>query len=214
MNITLRHKAHEEIKNRIISLEMKPGDVIREGGIARELGIGRTPVREALLLLEHERLVECRSNVGYVVRRLNQKEAEDCYALREALEQFSAPFIIERITPERLRELEAVLTKSEDCAATNDVRGVAAYNVEFHSFLYRATESEAFVELIFQLIDKIRWLLAMALAGQSGPEEALEDHRRMLRAIEEHNVEALKEEIRIHLQHAKRQYLSMAAMLL
>jgi DNA-binding GntR family transcriptional regulator len=214
MSINLRHKAHEGIKNKIISLEMKPGDVIREGGIARELGMGRTPVREALLMLEQERLVECRSNMGYVVRRLSQKEAEDYYALREALEQFSAPLIIERITPERLQELEAVLTKSENCAAANDVRGVAAYNVEFHALLYRATESEAFVELIFQLIDKIRWLLAMSVASPEGPAQALVDHRCMVAAIRKGDVEGLKEEIRLHLRHAKDRYLSMAAMLL
>jgi DNA-binding GntR family transcriptional regulator len=87
MNGGLRYKAKGIIKNKIISFEIKPGEALREGMIAGELGMGRTPVREALLILEQERLVECISNVGSLVRKLTRKEADDYYALREALEE-------------------------------------------------------------------------------------------------------------------------------
>lgn len=213
MGISLRYKAHQIIKDKIIFFDLKPGDEIREGNIAKELGIGRTPVREALLMLEHEKLIECRPNVGYVVRKLSRKKAEDYYALREALEQFAAPLIIERITSVTVKELEVILAKSEECAKVHDIRGVAEYNTKFHAILYEATDSEGFVEIIFQLIDKIRWLLAMAVASQEGPVEALEDHGRMVSAIKERDVERLKEEIRVHLDHARKRYFSVAAML-
>lgn len=213
MNNSLRHKAHEIIKGKIISFEFKPGDVLRESGIATELGMGRTPVREALLMLEHDKLVECISNVGYVVRKLTRKQAEEYYALRAALEEFAAPLIIERITPEAMTGLRAVLAQSEECAGQNDIRGVARCNTEFHEILYRATDSEAFVEVISHLIDKIRWLLAIAISNEKGPGEAFEDHQRMLKAIEKKNVEELKEEIRVHLQHAREKYLSLAAVM-
>lgn len=213
MNTSLRHKAHQTIKNKIISFELKPGDLLRESSIAKDLGIGRTPVREALLILEQERLVECRANVGYMVRKLTRKEAEDYYALREALEEFSAPLIIERITPAEVEQLENILAQSEACATANDVRGVARCNTEFHSLLYRATKSEAFVEVISQLIDKIRWLLAIAITYQNGPRESFEDHRRMLKAIENRSVAGLKEEIRGHLGHARAKYFLIAEML-
>jgi DNA-binding GntR family transcriptional regulator len=214
MNISLRHKAHENIKNKIITFEFRPGDVLRENTIAKEMGMGRTPVREALLMLEHEKLVECRANIGYVVRKLTRKEAEDYYALREALELFAAPLIIERATPETVRKLEAILAGSVRLSEMNDIRGVAESNTEFHKLLYSATDSEAFVELIFQLIDRIRWLLAMAVASRLGPAEALEDHRRIVNAIIEKDVEKLKEEISVHLRHAKERYLSIAEVLL
>jgi len=214
MSNSLRYKAHQIIKDKIITFKLKPGDEIREGNIAKELGMGRTPVREALLMLEHEKLIECRPNLGYVVKKLTRKEAEDYYALREALELFSAPLIIERITPEAVTELEAILAESERCAEKNDIQGVAECNTEFHKLLYKATDSEAFVELIFQLIDKIRWLLAMAVASRQGPGEALEDHSRIVGAIKKKDVEELKEEIRVHLRHAKDRYLSIAMVLL
>jgi DNA-binding GntR family transcriptional regulator len=214
MSNSLRYKAHQIIKDKIITFELKPGDEIREGSIAKELSMGRTPVREALLMLEHEKLIECRANLGYVVKKLTRKEAEDYYALREALELFSAPLIIERITPEAVTELEAILAESERCAEKNDIQGVAECNTEFHKLLYKATDSEAFVELIFQLIDKIRWLLAMAVASRQGPGEALEDHSRIVDAIKKKDVEELKEEIRVHLRHAKDRYLSIAMVLL
>jgi DNA-binding GntR family transcriptional regulator len=214
MNISLRRKAHENIKNKIITFEFRPGDVLRENSIAKEMSMGRAPVREALLMLEHEKLVECRANMGYVVRKLTRKEAEDYYALREALELFAAPLIIEKITPETVGELEAILADSLRLAEMNDIRGVAESNTKFHKLLYGATDSEAFVELIFQLIDRIRWLLAMALASGLGPAEVLEDHKRIINAIRNKDVEKLKEEISVHLRHVKERYLSVAEVLL
>ncbi|MBI5607046.1 MAG: GntR family transcriptional regulator [Deltaproteobacteria bacterium] len=213
MNNSLRYKAHQLIKDRIISLELKPGDELREGNLAKGMGMGRTPVREALLMLEQEKLVECRANVGYVVRKLTRKEAEDYYALREALEEFAAPLIIERITPELVKELEKILQKSEECLKRGDIKGIAANNTEFHSILYKATDSEAFMELILLVIDKIRWLLAIAVTYQKGPAEALADHRRMLRAIQNRSLSELKKEIRLHLQHAREKYFLMSEML-
>ncbi|OPY74816.1 MAG: HTH-type transcriptional regulator McbR [Syntrophorhabdus sp. PtaU1.Bin058] len=214
MSNSLRYKAHQIIKDKIITFELKPGDEIREGGIAKELHMGRTPVREALLMLEHEKLIECRANLGYVVKKLTRKEAEDYYALREALELFAAPLIVERITPKTVKELESILAASERYAEKNDIGKVAECNTEFHKLLYKATDSDAFVELIFQLIDKIRWLLAMAVASKLGPAEALEDHSRIVAAIKKKDAEVLKEEIRIHLRHAKERYLSIASVLL
>jgi DNA-binding GntR family transcriptional regulator len=214
MNNTTRHKAYEIIKDKIVSLEFKPGDVLRESSLAEQLGLGRTPVREALLMLEQEKLVECKSNVGYQVRKLTRKEAEDYYALRRALEEFAAPMIIERITPAGIKQLKKALLESVECAKANDIRGVAACNTKFHAVLYRSTDSEAFVDVIFSTIDKISWLLAMAVTAKEGPTESLEDHQRIVKAIEQRNVEQLKKEIRIHLEHAQEKYLSMAAMLL
>jgi DNA-binding GntR family transcriptional regulator len=210
----LRYKAKEIIKNKIISFEIKPGEALREGVIAKELGMGRTPVREALLMLEQERLVECIPNVGYLVRKLTRNEADDYYALREALEEFAAPLIIKNIATSEIARLKKIQTKSEKHAADHDTQGVVLCNIEFHELLYTVTGSDAFLGLISHLIDKIRWLLAMAVASQTGPTEALEDHRRMIKAIEDRNISDLKAEIRLHLKHARERYLSLAEMLL
>jgi DNA-binding GntR family transcriptional regulator len=214
MNNSLRDKAYESIKNKIISFEIKPGEVLRESIVTKELGMGRTPAREAFLMLEQERLIECISNVGYMDQKLTRKEADDYYALREALEEFAAPFIIERITSGEIAELKKIQTKSEKYAADRNIHGVASCNTEFHELLYKATGSDAFLGLISHLIDKIRWLLAMAVASQTGPTEALKDHLRIIKAIENRSVSDLQAEIRLHLKHAKERYLSLVEMLL
>ncbi len=71
-SITLRHKAHEEIKKKIIFFEIMPGEKLSDKQIAAELGLGRTPVREALLVLEREGLVQCSGKQGYFVRPGNR----------------------------------------------------------------------------------------------------------------------------------------------
>jgi DNA-binding GntR family transcriptional regulator len=214
MNRGLRYKAKEIIKNKIIPFEIKLREALREGTIAKELGMGSTPVREALLILAQEKLVECISSVGYLVRKLTRKEADDYYALREALEGFAAPLIIERITPAEIAELKRIQAQSEKHAVNRDMQGVVLCNIEFHKLLYAATGSDALLGLISRLIDKIRWLLAMAVASQTGPTEALEDHRIIIQAIENKITSALKAEIRLHLKHARGKYLSLAEMML
>ena len=73
----LRFKAYKAIKDKLINLELKPGEKIFENDLAATLNVSRTPVREALLMLEHEKLVTCSNSLGFVVRRLVAKDVEE-----------------------------------------------------------------------------------------------------------------------------------------
>ena len=124
MKRNLRHKAYEKIKEMIIFVDMKPGQKIIETEIAERLKIGRTPVREALLMLENEKLVICGEKKGFMVRSLSINEMKEYFKMRMLMEQFAIPLIIERITPSEIRALEKNLTKAEEAVENDKIRDI------------------------------------------------------------------------------------------
>ncbi|MBW2097070.1 MAG: GntR family transcriptional regulator, partial [Deltaproteobacteria bacterium] len=118
----LRIKAYKEIKDRILMFELRPGEKIFEKDLAQGLKISRTPVREALLILERERLVECDERLGFIVRRMHAKEIDEFFQIRELLEVYAAPLIIKRILPSEIAALEKNIEKTSNHLEKLDYR--------------------------------------------------------------------------------------------
>lgn len=209
MKKNLRDIAYEAIKKKITFLKLKPGDKILDSEIAQELEISRTPVREALLILERDKLVECNKNSGYIVRRLTRKEADEYFEMRELLENYSAKLIIEGTNEKIIKELRSKIEESEQFADNRDLFNTIRCNAEIHEILYRATNSEVFIETISRLLDKFQWIRAISLNASNGFQEAIDDHRSILSALENKDINKLKEVIRMHLDHARKRYSSM-----
>jgi DNA-binding GntR family transcriptional regulator len=203
MHKTLRHKAYKKIKGRILSLEWKPGESLSDYQISKELGIGRTPVREALLMLEHERLIQCKGKLGFLVKKLSRKDAEDYLAIRLALETFAVPSIIEGATTPILTKLEECIENSINALRQNDLRRLAKYNTAFHENLYKATRSNSFIETISGLLDRLHWLRAIALSASRSSLEPVEDHKQIFQALLNKDPAALENALRLHLEHAR-----------
>jgi DNA-binding GntR family transcriptional regulator len=203
---TLRVKAYNEIKSKIICLQLKPGDKIFEDEIATDLKISRTPVREALLILENEKLVECDDRLGFVVKRLNTKEVEEYFSIRKAFEAFAAPYIIERITASEIAELKKNLMEAQGYLKVNDFNNIVRCETKFHEILWRATKSEIFFQIISGLSDKFQWIRAIALSAQGGCRESIDDHKKILTLVEKKDSNKLKKFIALHIEHARKKY--------
>lgn len=203
-NRDLLSKAYEDIKQRIIYFDLKPGDRIFESEIARSLGISRTPVREALLILENEGLVERDSRLGFIVRRLSREEVEEYFSIRRILECYAVPLIVDRVTSAELRALEANVRQAEICVEKNDLRKIIKYETEFHEILYRSAKSDIFLRTISGLVDKFHWIRAIALAAPGGSRQSLNDHKNLLEAVRNRDPKELKRLVQLHLRHAKK----------
>jgi DNA-binding GntR family transcriptional regulator len=210
MKTTLRQKAFEEIRRRIVCLEMMPGEKMSDKEIAAELGMGRTPVREALLILEREKLVQCKGKRGFFVKKLTRKEVNDYLSIREALEIYSAPLIIANITPAILEKLKKNVHAAEVHSKRHAIREMANYNDEFHDILYRMTGSETLVDVMSTLADKFHWLRTMVLtADERSPEEGIGDHREIIEALGRESTKDLKKIFVKHLRHTKAKYMKL-----
>jgi GntR family transcriptional regulator, rspAB operon transcriptional repressor len=211
MKETLREKALNEIRRRIIGFEIMPGERLSDKEFAAELGLGRTPVREALLILEREKLVQCKGKSGYFVNKLTKKEVDDYLSIREALEIYSVPMIIRNVTPLILSQLKQNLRKSALNAKKGLVHEIASYNDEFHDALYQATDSVTLVDIMSSLANKFHWLRSMVLtADEQSPQQGLADHQQILEALSRKSKKDLKRAFIEHLRHTKAKYLKIA----
>lgn len=203
MRRNLRHNAFEKIKEMIILLELKPGQKIIENDISGKLKIGRTPVREALLMLENEKLVVCGDKKGFTVRNLSHSEMDEYFKMRNLMENFAIPLIVERITRSEIRALQKNIERAAEAVEKGSFRDIIRYETQFHEILYRATKSEIFIDTISYLVDKFQWLRAMGLSADQGARESLDDHRQILHAILQKDEKALKRLFGEHLYHAR-----------
>jgi len=204
---TLRVKAYEYLKTKIIFFDLKPGNKIFEDEISENLKISRTPVREALLMLEKEGLVQCDDRLGFIVRKLSYNEVEEYFSIRIAIETFGVPLITERITHEEIELLEKNIHEAEFyLTENNNFRNLVRLETEFHEILYKTTKSVIYFETISTLIDKFQWLRAIALNAPGGARLSINDHKRMLNALKKKDTKELKKLTKLHLQHAKKKY--------
>lgn len=178
--------AYAELKGRLIGGEVPPGARISERSLSQALGVSRTPLREALLQLESETLVERTESGGWQVPRLSERDVRDIFAVRRQLEVLAIRFSIERASDHEVGGLELFLDASEDAYAAHDVVSMTGANGEFHTAVYRSAHSpwlEATIEPVRNQTIRIRFLIA---GGVARPEYS-EGHRQIFDAIAARN---------------------------
>lgn len=145
--------AGEVIREAIIDGRLPPGQRLKEEELARELGISRTPVREALLLLESEGLVESIPRRGATVRSYAVSDLDDVYQLRALLEGHAARRAAARISPDDVARLEKSCDRFDRLRAEDDLLDLVKENLLFHSVVHEAAASDRLAALIRKVIE-------------------------------------------------------------
>ena len=190
---SLADKAYHEIRGLIVSLELAPGAVIEERELIERLGIGRTPVREALRRLAQERLVEVYPRRGMFVTGVDVRELARLSEVRAALEPEAARLAAERATDADRSRLDDLLEELD--ANQSDLMDL---DERIHRAVYRAAHNdllEGTLEQYYVLALRI-WMLA--LDHDAGLEEAVQAHRTLLEAIRDGDGERAADEMRAH----------------
>jgi len=190
---SLADKAYHEIRGLIVSLELAPGAVIEERELIEQLGIGRTPVREALRRLAQERLVEVSPRRGMFVTGVDVRELARLSEVRAALEPEAARLAAERATDADRSRLDDLLEELD--ANESDLMDL---DERIHRAVYRAAHNdllEGTLEQYYVLALRI-WMLA--LDHDAGLEEAVQAHRTLLEAIRDGDGERAADEMRAH----------------
>jgi DNA-binding GntR family transcriptional regulator len=193
---SLADKAYHEIRALIVSLELAPGAVIDERELIERLGIGRTPVREALRRLAQERLVEVYPRRGMFVTGVDVRELARISEVRELLEPEAARLAAERATDVDREEIAALLAELD--AGGSELMGL---DERIHRAVYRAAHNdllEATLEQYYVLALRI-WSIALDRAHEL--EEAVEAHRALLEAIQAGDGDRAADTMRAHVQN-------------
>ncbi len=177
--------AADLIRQAVIDGRVSPGQRLKEEDLAQQLGISRTPIREALLVLQTEGLLEATPNRGATVRAYDATELEEMYDLRAVLESHAARRAATRVTAAQLEELRASCDRFAQLLADDDLPALVAENNLFHDTILQAAGSE-------RLAGMVRQVVALPLVYKSyvwySPAQAsasLHTHRQLVTALEQ-----------------------------
>jgi DNA-binding GntR family transcriptional regulator len=144
--------AADLIRQAIVDGRVPPGHRLKEEELAQQLGISRTPVREALLVLQSEGLVEATPNRGAAVRAYDTADLEEMYELRALLEGHAAARAATRVTPEQLTQLRESCVRFRGLLDGDDVQAFVLENAVFHETILDAASSERLSAMVRQVI--------------------------------------------------------------
>lgn len=171
--------------------------------LAEEMGVSRTPVREAIRKLELEGFVVMIPRKGAYVADLSTKDIADVFEIRAALEALAAGLACERITDEELDELERLLIKVAECVAARDLDRLVEADTEFHDVVYRASRNNRLRQIISNLRENIQRFRAISMGTTGRMRETLEEHKQLVEAITERNVELARRVAREHIENSE-----------
>lgn len=202
-NKSLATMIFDKIREDIINSKYQNGEKIVEAKLAEELGVSRTPVREALKQLELDGLVESMPNRGVVVKGVTKQDIEDIYAIRYAIEAIAVKWSIERMSEEDVEKLKEIYELMEFYSFKKDVEKVFELNTKFHETIYNSTKSRYLEHVLrdFQLF--IKSTRSKSLKCEGRVETALEEHRHILEAIQSKDVDKAVEAIQKHVIHSR-----------
>lgn len=203
-NKSLTSIIFEKIREDILNGKYKSNEKIIEGKLAEELGVSRTPVREALKQLELDTLVENIPNRGVFVKGLTVRDIEDIYTIRDAIESIAVRWSIERMNKKDLENLNQVYELMEFYVFKKNLDKVFELHTKFHEIIYKATKSRFLEQVLkdFQLFIKSHRYLSLKSEGRMN--DMLEEHRGILEAFVEGKAEKAIEQIVKHSSALKR----------
>ena len=200
---SLREEVYESLKKSILHGKLKGGQRLIEETLAHQIGISRTPVREAFHKLERDDLVVRLPKGGFAVRDFTREDVEEIFGIRSALESYASYLATLHITADRLSQLEKKVKESEDALQKGDDERVVELNTEFHDLVYRSCKSKKLFEMINNFRDYFYRYRSTLLHTEKGMNYSIDDHRRMLDAMKKRNPRLVERLVRNHLARGK-----------
>jgi DNA-binding GntR family transcriptional regulator len=200
---TATSAAAELIKQAIVDGRVKPGQRLKEERLARELGISRTPVREALLILQSEGLVDSSPNRGATVRSYDVEDLDDMYQLRALLEGYAARRAATRITDEGLSILDESCARFERLRAHEDLQELVRENFLFHTTIHEAAGSQRLAVTMRQVIEMPLAYRSYIWYSKDQTRISQHYHRQLARALRARDGERAEAIMREHVLEAR-----------
>ncbi|MCB7303220.1 GntR family transcriptional regulator [Bariatricus massiliensis] len=198
---SLRSRVFQSIRDDILKGKYSEKEELREATLGKELGVSRTPVREALRQLELEGLVEIVPNKGAYVTGISQKDVHDIYMIRSMLEGLCARWAAEHITPEQLEALEEVILLAEYHVEKGHSAQMTELDGKFHQILYDACESRILEHVLSDFHKYVQLTRRKSVRTEDRARKSIEEHREMLEAIRAKDVERAERLANVHIMH-------------
>ncbi len=199
---SLRAKVFNQLQNDILNGKFEPGESLTEIKLSEELGVSRTPIREAIRQLELEGLVQSIPNKGAVVTGISSKDIEDIYTIRMMVEGLAARWAAEKITDEELEEMKEALEFEEFYTMKNDTQHLLRFDSRFHEIIYKACKSKPLMHTLSTFHHYVQRARSASFSSPGRAQKVLEEHKAILQAIMDRDPERAEKLTTEHVRNA------------
>lgn len=196
---TLADTLYQELHTAILTMDLFPGTPISEGAIATERGVSRTPVREAVLRLAEERLVEVVPKSGTFVARIPLSSLPEAQIARRALENATVRAATKHATGSQILELKTIVARQREMAAEGDLRSFHLADEEFHETIARIGRLSSLWRLVLQVKAQVDRFRCLELPGEGRMSAAAYEHECIVEAMQMRDVDRAAGKMEKHL---------------
>lgn len=200
--VSLADQVYEHLETDILSGKYERGEILTETKLCAEMGVSRTPVREALNRLEQDHIIKD-TGKGSLVLGITEKDVDDIFKVRKQLEVMVAGLAAENCDDEKLAKLKDVLLLQEFYVGKGDAEQIKQMDSQFHYLMYEMCGSTIFGDILIPLHKKIQKYRKNAVKSASRAKASIEEHRSLYEALEAHD-KCLAE--KMALQHVENAY--------
>ncbi len=200
--ITVKQKAYNHIKEKIVYCDFQPGTFIDEKQIAEELGVSRTPVRDAISALEKENLVKVIPKKGVIVSKITSKDVFEVFQVREIIEPIAISNFSHNLSLERLNWFKDIYAKGNF-----DEETAHKLDDEFHKFIVSAYRNEYMNNVFIDIQDKNKRIRKMSGTLKSGINITYNEHLTIISLVENMETDLAAKELLAHITASKRRAL-------
>jgi len=201
--LPIRNQVYKHLRDQILNRTIEPSSRLVEAQIAKNIGTSRTPVREALHLLEKDGFIESVPRVGYFVKKLAPDELDEIFEIRLINEKLACRWAIERMDDTGRRALEKNIAKTEAALQKGSPHLFLKYDEEFHEILVKATGSKHLIEICQQLRRLMLRYRSKSIKTELSVRSGLKGHTHILECLKNKDLAGLESELVAHLNFAR-----------
>lgn len=203
---SLSEVAFRQIKDKIITLELPPASLLDESKLAEELGLGLTPIRQALRKLEMKNLVVILPRRGTLVADLNLSDLQKIHEIRTEMEVLGATLAATRATSEQITELQSLAEQSIKATSEVSNQDLIELDRRVHLLIAEASQNEFLLETTEWLYNHVQRLWNLTLDDVNDMAKAVSEHHGLVAAIAAGNSELAGSLMRIHVKHFQTEF--------
>ena len=204
----LREVVCETLRDAVRRGVLKPGERLMEIQLAEELGVSRTPVREAIRKLEMEGYVIMMPRRGTYIADLSIRDINEVFEIRTSLESLASGLAAERITEDELEKLQRLLVEIGAHIKSGDMESIVRTDTEFHDLLYQASRNSRLVGIISNLREQLTRFRTTSMSFPGRLKATLEEHRNIVEAIAQGDEQAARKAAAHHMEKSEQTLLA------
>jgi DNA-binding GntR family transcriptional regulator len=208
-NRSLKEQAYDVLKTMILTGKLERGRLYNEMKWAQQLGVSRTPVREALLELSSEGMIDFLPNKGVMIREITTKQVKEVFEIRQIIEGYVTQAIGKGLTASDVKKLDSLIKRQKEQAGKNDNEAFIETDRDFHVFLASRMDNQRLESILQNLRDQIHLMGIYALMNRGRTEQVLAEHIEILTALKEGNAKKAQKAMIRHLKNTEMTLLDM-----